>query len=165
MEWLAFGGNVASLIGLVVTFLAYRKAKGAKQAAEEAKRETARAIERVGARLIESEVVTAARDAQRFLDACRTQHWPIALDRGDDLRTRISALQKNPRLGSKERRALGEFYDELRLVQEQIESFRADRRKHFVSGKSMDILLKGIGLLDQIEKRLRDESLKGGVRP
>ena len=109
-EWLGVVGSVASLFGVVFSFLAWRKAQKAAEAAEQARE----AVQRQA--FAESSNV-ALRDATVLRELTRTQNWSMLQAQAEKLLDWcIWTLNRHPDLPADIRRGLSDARGALRLV-------------------------------------------------
>lgn len=160
MDSISVAGNLASIFGLLVSFFAFLKARGAKKAAEEARNEASEVVNRIVSRLIASDVKTALECSKGLQEACRGRNWPRALERCQEIRERLSALRQSGVIDSKDGLRASQYSDDLHVIQSTIESIRAERKALDLTGDRRNQIDKIVNFLAGIEARLRVQDLR-----
>ena len=89
-------GDIASVVGLLVTFVGFVvtiwNVRKAKKAAEEARQAAREAVARVGTQILVNEIGIALELVRQTDAACREANWSGAIFRCDDSRARLAQL-------------------------------------------------------------------------
>ncbi len=100
-------GDLASLIGLVVSFLGFivtiRGVKKARQAAEEAKNAAKEAVARIKAHILANDLAPCLLQIRAIDAASRKQEWGKAVASCDEVRATLSMNRGHPCLIAEER--------------------------------------------------------------
>ena len=103
LGWLA---DVASLVGLAITFVGFAatiwNVRKTKRAAEEARRTAGETLRRLAAQVLTSEIAAAVLTVSNIEVACREQQWPTALEGCNEVRAQLSRIQDHPKLTLKQ---------------------------------------------------------------
>lgn len=117
-------GNVASVIGLMltvigfgITFYAFSLTLGEQRRIRQA---VARAIERVASSILSSTAEEAESLLLEFKNAVRREEWLRAGEKCDDAEARVARMRGNPHLTANEDQDLATGVDDLRLVSRYI---------------------------------------------
>jgi hypothetical protein len=138
-------GNLASVLGLILTVFGFGLTLWSIRAARAAARE---AIRRIGSQLLEGDITRAIRHLQQVRASARDRKWRRSIDYCDEVRECLAGLVGHPRLTANDRQFLSASIDNLgQLVQTMYAMSRRPRRG------------QGLPRLDETKYRLLDEMI------
>lgn len=157
-------GDLASVVGLLVTFVGFaatiRKVRMAEKAAEEARSAARETLAKVGAQLLANEVGTLLQLVREIDAACRDGSWPTVTHRCDESRTRLSQLLEDQGLDPVEREVIREATDEMRVIMKEIVKIQTNPETNEVPDKVSKILHNLIIFLGRVKGRLQTRTLE-----
>jgi hypothetical protein len=152
-------GNIASVVGLVVSVLGFSftlwQVKKSRTAAERAQVIAREAIDRVSSRLFFTQIATAVRHVQEVLSFCRALDWHRAIDRCEQLRIVLAGAVDDSRLQGDERGGVTAAIDDLLLIMRHLEGIGQGKKSAMVPPRMMETLDKIVISLTRIDSRLR----------
>ena len=113
------------------------------------------AVDRVGSRLLFSQVITAVRLAQEFRALCRAKEWTRALDRCEQLRIALATLVDDSKLSSAERQLISLSLDDMSLIMRRVESIDQEKIQPTIPPKMMETLDRIVISLTRVDGRLK----------
>lgn len=157
-------GDIASVAGLLVTFVGFfatlNGVRKAKRAAEEARLAAREAVSRIKTQLLADEIAASLRFVREIDLSCREHRWTEAIDRCDGGRTSLARMRDDPRLADSERNAIimavrfiGEFIPYLQQLRKAIPP-------RDISSQKAKRLHEIIAALSQAQGRLQSEVLE-----
>ena len=112
--------DYTELVGFLVTVVAFvvgiYKLKEIREEAERGRTTMRETLERVGQRLLLSNVSTASRLAQELRGLARDRNWNRAIDRGDQLRSLLASASEDAALTNDDRQAVAAAIDDIGLI-------------------------------------------------
>ena len=156
-------GDIASVVGLLVTFIGFIATKGnvrkAKKAAEEAKGAAREAVDRIKSQVLVNEIVTCLQLVRGIDAACRERSWKEAIDRCDQARTALSRLRDHHALGETEQESLVRAVDHLGKLMPYIQKTRNVSPEKDISPQKAYQLHTIITALGQVQGRLQSDTI------
>lgn len=157
-------GDLASIVGLILTFIGFaftlRKVVQTRRAAEEATRIAKGAIAQVSTRLFSNRIADGIRLAFELKNACRMQQWERAIDRCEQLRFLLASIVEDSNIRPDEGAYISVAIDDLGLILRRLEGITRGGRATSLPPKmreALDTLTTELGRLDG---RLRNAALE-----
>lgn len=158
-------GDIASVVGLLVTFFGFvatiKRVREAERAAVQARQAASETLMKVGSQLLANEVGTALQLVREIDAACRDRNWTSAIHRCDEARARLAPLQDDPSLMAEERDSIRNAADEFRVIIGVIVKVQddAESKKPFPPkvGKSLHDMIVFLG---RVKGRLQSKALE-----
>ncbi len=117
-------GDIASVLGLVVTFVGFaatlRKVKEAQKSAEEARKAAKQAVLRISAHILLEDVNSLLGIISQLNSAYRNNEWAFAIYLSEQVKIRIASLKGSSELSDVERQPIIKANDDFRLLTPQL---------------------------------------------
>ena len=157
-------GNIASVVGLVVSILGFGftlyQVRRSRTAAETAQTMAREAIERVSSRLFFTQISDAVRLIQEVRTSCRAMDWHRAVDRCEQLRILLGGVVDDKKLQGDERKTVTKAIDDLLLIMEHLDGISQKGGVPTVPTRMMKTLDRIVISLARIDGRLRSVALE-----
>lgn len=157
-------GDVASVVGLLVTFVGFVatiwNVRKAKQAAEEARQAAREAVSRIGSQILANEVGSTLELVRQTDASCRERNWSGANYRCDEARFRLAQLLNHAELEASERELLHAAYEDLGEILSEIHKLQKAPKPKDASPQLGNRLHELIRVLGRIKGRLQSRVLE-----
>jgi len=157
-------GNIASVVGLVVSVLGFSftlyQVRKSRSAAERAQAMAREAIDRVSSRLFFTQITIAVRLVQEVRSFCRAADWHRAIDRCEQLRIVLAGVVDDPKLQGDDQTSVTSAIDDLLLIIRHLEGIGQGKKSPSVPARMIETLDRIVISLTRIDGRLRTAALE-----
>jgi len=157
-------GNVASVVGLLVSLLGFSftlwQVRKSRTAAERAQVMARAAIDRVSSRLFFTQITIDVRLVQEVRNFCRAKDWHRAIDRCEQLRIVLAGVVDDSKLQVDERKTVTRAIDDLLLIMGHLDGIGQEEKIPNVPTRMMKTLDRIVISLTRIDGRLRAVALE-----
>lgn len=157
-------GDIASVVGLVVTFFGFVATIGnvrkAKRAAEEARKAAREAVSRIKSQVLVTEIASCLQLVRHIDSSCRERNWSEAMKRGDEARTSLSKVRDHQVLDGAEKTSVVSAIEQIGKLLPYVQKIRNDDPERDVSSTKMMELHRIIVALGQIQGRLESQNFE-----
>lgn len=158
-------GDLASVIGLLVTFFGFvatiRGVGKAKRAAEEAQKSAREAVLRLRSQILVDEIDVGIKLIGSIASDCRETRWKEAMEGSIEASTLLSLIQEHQALLPSEKEAVNRAVEDLGKLTPHIQSIRRKNLNIDISNQKTNQLHQIIIALGKLQGRLRNEPLEG----
>ena len=163
LGWLA---DVASLVGLAITFVGFAvtiwNVRRTKRAAEEAKQAAREVVARLKSQLLVHELGAVLQFLREIDMACQSKNWSHAVHRCDDARIQVIRFSENLRISPEDRQVMSQAakdISELLIYLQQKREKTPNRPLSRQRLTSLQTMIVGLGQLHaKIEMAIMEKS-------
>lgn len=164
MPSLTISGDVASIVGLLLTLIGFTftlwRIKQTRSAAEEANRIAKKAVAQVSIRLSSNRIADGVRLASELADTCRREQWERAIDRCDQLSLLLASVVEDSNIRQSESDYFAEAIDDLGLILRDLEEIARGGSFTSLPSNMREALYDLSIVLGRLDGRLKNAALE-----